>query len=367
MTDKKTRIVSNLLSLILGAGIGAGCYRAIERIQHGGEQRIELEAPPEEVGGGVIINESEGSGMQLTATKLSSTEYAANGVSTQAESAYTLMATITPSDATNKKVDWSVTFVNPSSSWATGKVITDYVTITPSADGALSAVVECKKAFGEQIKVTVTSRDNAEVTANCTVDYVKKVVEHMLDIGTGTPDPIHSSTSVRIGSSTPIDVYIKLGTGTVEGTLTFAGTPLLLLQLTESFKSDIKSADQRFDNSYINSYVTYKLDSELPPVISDAGGIKQMKIGIYVDLPDFCPSDKWSTLSQTDRNAFNNAVRSAASPMSSAQAKLSIGFYYDYQDTRISTESFQEDVYFWGLDLEQKVLSVEMNDSAIWY
>lgn len=29
MTDKKTRIVSNLLSLMLGAGIGAGCYRAI--------------------------------------------------------------------------------------------------------------------------------------------------------------------------------------------------------------------------------------------------------------------------------------------------------------------------------------------------
>lgn len=26
MTDKKTRIVSNLLSLVLGAGIGAGVY-----------------------------------------------------------------------------------------------------------------------------------------------------------------------------------------------------------------------------------------------------------------------------------------------------------------------------------------------------
>ena len=52
MTEKKTRIVSNLLSLMLGAGIGAGCYRAIERIIHGGEQRIELETPPEEGGGG---------------------------------------------------------------------------------------------------------------------------------------------------------------------------------------------------------------------------------------------------------------------------------------------------------------------------
>ena len=48
MTDKKTRIVSNLLSLMLGAG----CYRAIERILHGGKQKIELEVPAETDGGG---------------------------------------------------------------------------------------------------------------------------------------------------------------------------------------------------------------------------------------------------------------------------------------------------------------------------
>ena len=54
MTDKKTRIVSNLLSLMLGAGIGAGCYRAIERILHGVKQKIELEVPAETDGGGNI-------------------------------------------------------------------------------------------------------------------------------------------------------------------------------------------------------------------------------------------------------------------------------------------------------------------------
>lgn len=32
MTDKKTRVVSNLLSLVLGAGIGAGAYALKERI-----------------------------------------------------------------------------------------------------------------------------------------------------------------------------------------------------------------------------------------------------------------------------------------------------------------------------------------------
>lgn len=98
-----------------------------------------------------------------------------------AESAYTLTATITPDDASNKAVDWSVAFVNPSSAWATGKTVTDYVTVTPTSDGALTANVECKQAFGEQIVVTVVSRDNAEATATCTVDYAAKVVSLQMD------------------------------------------------------------------------------------------------------------------------------------------------------------------------------------------
>lgn len=174
MTDKKTRVLSNLLSLVLGAGIGAGCYRVVEQIRQG-TQKIEMEAPPELDGGGVIISESESQGMQLTASKLSSSEYAENGVSTQAESAYTLTATVKPEDAENKAVDWSIAFVNASSAWASGKSVTDYVTVTPSADGALTAVVTNLGEFGEQIKVTVTSRDNSAAYASCTVDYAKKI------------------------------------------------------------------------------------------------------------------------------------------------------------------------------------------------
>lgn len=182
MTDKKTRIVSNLLSLVLGVGIGAGVYAIKEQIRRGGNERIEQEAPPELDGGGVIISESESQGMQLTASKLLSSEYDEYGVSAIAETAYTLTATITPSDATNKKVDWSIAFKNGSSAWASGKTITDYVTVTPSGDGALTAVVECKQAFGEQIAVKVTSRDNTYAQAEVTVDYVKRITASNLKI-----------------------------------------------------------------------------------------------------------------------------------------------------------------------------------------
>ena len=124
---------------------------------------------------GFIIGESAGNGVEIKSTKIPAEQYAEYGVSALAESAYTLTATIEPADAVNKTVDWTVAFVNPSSAWASGKTVADYVTVTPESDGALTATVENLGAFGEQIKVTVTSRDNPEAFAECTVDYAKRI------------------------------------------------------------------------------------------------------------------------------------------------------------------------------------------------
>lgn len=97
-------------------------------------------------------------------------------VSTASEG-ITLSATVSPETADNKSVDWSVAFVNPSSSWASGKTVTDYVTVTPTSDGALTANVNCLKSFGEQIKITVTSRANPKAEAECTLDYARRVLD----------------------------------------------------------------------------------------------------------------------------------------------------------------------------------------------
>lgn len=92
----------------------------------------------------------------------------------------TLTATIQPETAENKTVDWDVAFVNPSSSWASGKDVSDYVTVTPASDGALTANVNCLKAFGEQIKITVTSRANVNAKAECTLDYARRILDTAL-------------------------------------------------------------------------------------------------------------------------------------------------------------------------------------------
>lgn len=87
----------------------------------------------------------------------------------------TVTATVTPADATDKSVDWSVAFKTASSAWAVGKTVTDYVTVTPTSDGALSAKVTCKRSFGEQIILTCSSRAYPAVKADCTVNYKQSV------------------------------------------------------------------------------------------------------------------------------------------------------------------------------------------------
>ena len=135
----------------------------------------------DETADGAVISDGVSHGIKLMAARAQLDEPQGADTSDTA-STYVLTATVEPNYAANKAVDWSVAFVNASSEWATGKTVTDYVTVTPESDGALKATVKCLKAFGEQIKVTVTSRDNADASASCLVDYKQKLAGGTLKI-----------------------------------------------------------------------------------------------------------------------------------------------------------------------------------------
>ena len=124
---------------------------------------------------GAIISETAANGISLMSAKIMPVAYAESGVSALADTAYTLTATVEPNYSGEKEFDWSIKFQNASSSWANGKTVTDYVTLTPTSDGANTATVECKQAFGEKIIVTCTSRDYAGLSATCTVDYAQRI------------------------------------------------------------------------------------------------------------------------------------------------------------------------------------------------
>ena len=99
----------------------------------------------------------------------------------------TITATVSPDNsADNTGLDWSMTFKNPSSAWATGKTLSDYMTLTPSgtdAAGSKTVSVKCLKPFGEQVVITATSQDNPEVTASCTADFAQRIESAALKFG----------------------------------------------------------------------------------------------------------------------------------------------------------------------------------------
>lgn len=99
--------------------------------------------------------------MALSQTSSSTTE--------DGRSKFTLEATITPADAYDTYVTWSVVWGEGAS--RSGENVTDYVTVTPESEGSLIATVECLRPFyGDTIIVTVATRDGG-YTANCECTY----------------------------------------------------------------------------------------------------------------------------------------------------------------------------------------------------
>ncbi len=111
-----------------------------------------------------------------------------------------LTATIMPENYNgNRALDWTIAFKDPSSAWASGKTVTDYVTVTPTEDGALTAEVSYVQAFGEQIIVTVSLRADSTKNATCTVDCLphyrfldpgaKPITDEKFDLGYDDTEP----------------------------------------------------------------------------------------------------------------------------------------------------------------------------------
>lgn len=139
----------------------------------GAEQPDDI--PPITDDGSAELENGEQNGVQLLSAKIPRVAYELNGISPQADTAFTLTATVGPDDAVNKVVDWSVAWENGESSWANGKEVTDYVTVTPTTDGALTATATCMQAFGEKVIITAQVRDGSDdLKATCVANYVQR-------------------------------------------------------------------------------------------------------------------------------------------------------------------------------------------------
>ena len=137
--------------------------------------------------GNVVVTPQEGNGgIRLMAEV--QPEITGSGDDADYEGAtLTITATVSPDNsADNTGLDWSMAFKNPSSAWATGKTLSEYMTLTPSGTdvaGSKTVSVKCLKPFGEQVVITATSQDNPEVTASCTADFAQRIESATLKFG----------------------------------------------------------------------------------------------------------------------------------------------------------------------------------------
>lgn len=180
---KKNKILAGVLAGVLALGVAGTALVCCEPnkdkkpTESGSSQQTESSANQVTGDFGDILDE------EVNVMPARMTFRQARAISGSSEySSVTVQATVKPDNATNKNVAWSVAFVNPTSKWATGKSVTDYVTVKPQAEVSNIATVECLKPFGEQIRITVTSESNPEAKAETTVDFAKHILKVPFDV-----------------------------------------------------------------------------------------------------------------------------------------------------------------------------------------
>ena len=167
------KIVATILALIITVGLAASItcnvlfYQKLLDIQGSIEQDMTQQPPLDD--NNVVVNPGDVNGVELLSIDHDVAVLAANKT-------VNVPVTVTPDVDVAVSIDWTIKFKDASSAWANGKNVTDYVTVTPTSEGATTANVKVLKAFGEQIIVTAALSDNNAVNVSCTVDYVKKLM-----------------------------------------------------------------------------------------------------------------------------------------------------------------------------------------------
>ena len=189
-SDKVKWIVSFLLIFVLLAGlIGAWAFLLEDRFKTDEEETQEE----------VVEEEPATAEVKSVALAMQAAAAANGGVSK------TLTATVYPSDARNKAVDWTLEWLDTEKE----ETLSEYLTLVPSSDGANTATLTCLKAFEGEALITVTTREGGYIDT-CRVVFV------------GDPTSLAVSCEEATTASGSFGSYYELGVG---NSYTFDLTP----------------------------------------------------------------------------------------------------------------------------------------------
>lgn len=161
MTKVKKRIIAGSLAAVVCAGIAfAVVAPAFEKTETADVPHYDQ----------IVITPNESYGVELMSATIDPVEYETYGISEQAESAQSVTAVMTP-EGSFTFFDWSVAWSDSTDEFASGKTVTDYISVAATSDGANTATVTCYGEFGTQIVLTAQSRTNSSLKATATIDY----------------------------------------------------------------------------------------------------------------------------------------------------------------------------------------------------
>lgn len=168
-------ITISVLLLAVAAGVmGYGTNGWTDWSFNNFTHKTEYTAPVEtENNGGAIITPAKSNGISLMAMRVAVEDYEDYGIDTQSvDSVFNLSVTYTPANTTFQETDYTVAFKNPNSTWAKGKNVASFATITQSVTGSKNAQLKILNPFSEQIIVTARNSRHQSIYATTTVDYV---------------------------------------------------------------------------------------------------------------------------------------------------------------------------------------------------
>ena len=148
---------------------------------------------------GIKTTEQGETVMSFSASQLSFTSAMASSAS---DNSKTITASVYPTSATSR-LQWSIAWKNPNSSWASGKNISDYLAVNVSSTKSTATVV-CKQAFGEQAIVTAKCDD---LSKTISVDYTERLL----------------SFNIYFRGSNGTSVTVSLAEGASDMTLRYTG------------------------------------------------------------------------------------------------------------------------------------------------
>lgn len=300
---KKTLRIIACIALVAVIGVGAFCAA-----NFAGKDNT----PNDKADAGLIITPGEVQGDMISLLT--------QGPHPNSKKGYTLTVVLNedcPADM--KAIDWSIAWKNPSSTWATGKVVTDYVTVTPTSDGALTAQVTKVLLFSEQIIVTAASRVRPELKATATVDCLKRYSE--------TQNPLSSFeitlSDIVIKNGEHINFVASVDDSRAVGTL--------------SYTNCTEEGYIQIDPTEIKKIITkYGLDNDVSLSILGYSFTKNASDVIYID--DFLPCSDSVKETIKYKQAYNELLDLCQSGISVAFAPA---LYYNDINYNINMDIYK--------------------------